>query len=94
MPSVFAAASTPLPPWLILAGLVGIITASATFMLVGRHLVRLPWYAMLGAFAASLGQVVGSALHAPQIVQIGDLNLLAASCGACLAVLAARVVGF
>ena len=83
----------PLPPWLILAGLIGLINAAACFLLVGRHWSRLAWYAVLGVFAASLGQVVGVAIMAPQPLLIGDLNVLTASLGACSVVLAARLGG-
>jgi hypothetical protein len=84
-------ALSPLPPWLVLAGLLGVINAAACFMLVGRDITRLAWYALLGLFAASLGQVVGMAVSLPNPVPIGDVNVLAASVGACGVVLAARV---
>jgi hypothetical protein len=87
-------AATALPPWLVLAALIGIINAAACFMLVGRQLSRLAWYALLGLFAASLGQVVGNALPLPNPVPIGDVNVLFASLAACGVVLVARVVGF
>jgi hypothetical protein len=83
----------PLPPWLVLAGLLGVINAAACFLLVGRHWSKLAWYAVIGIFAASLGQVVGSAVGAPQPLLIGDLNVLTASVGACSVLLSARVVG-
>lgn len=60
-------------------------------MLVGRDVARLAWYALLGMLAASLGQVVATAVRAPQPLQIGDVNVMAASVGACGVVLAARV---
>jgi hypothetical protein len=82
-----------LPPWLVLAGLLGVINAAACFMLVGRHLSRIAWYALLGLFAASLGQVVSLAVSAPNPLPIGDVNVLAASVGACGVVLLARVWG-
>ena len=41
----------PIPPWLVLAGLLGVINAAACFMLVGNHLSRLAWYVVLGVFA-------------------------------------------
>jgi hypothetical protein len=82
-----------LPPWLVLAGLLGVINAAACFMLVGRHLSRIAWYALLGLFAASLGQVVGMAISAPNPLAIGDVNVLAASAAACSVVLLARVWG-
>lgn len=84
---------SPLPPWLLLAGLLGVINGAACFMLVGRDLSRLAWYALLGLFAAGLGQVVGTALRTPNPLNIGDVNVLAASASACCVVLAARVFG-
>jgi len=83
-----------LPPWLVLASLIGVIDGAACFMLVGRHFARITWYALIGVFAASLGQVVGMAVSAPNPVPIGDLNLLAVSVGACGAVGLARAFGF
>jgi uncharacterized membrane protein len=93
MPPITSIAFAPLPPWLVLAGLLGVINAAACFMLVGKHWSRVTWYAVLGMFAASIGQVVGSAVQAPEPLKIGDLNVLAASVGACSVVLAARVRG-
>jgi hypothetical protein len=81
------------PPWLLLASLIGVINAAACFMLIGRGASRLPWYALLGIFAAGLGQVVGSAVHAPDPLQIGDVNVLASSAGTWGVVVAARLRG-
>ena len=93
LPALAPLTFAPLPPWLVLAGLMGLITAAACFMLVGRHWSHLAWYAVLGIFAASLGQVVGTAIQAPQPLTIGDLNVLAASVGASSVVLSARAFG-
>jgi hypothetical protein len=82
-----------LPPWLILASLIGVINAAACFLLVGRHLSRVTWYALIGLFAASLGQVVSTAVSAPNPLPIGDLNVFGASLGACAIVLLARLWG-
>jgi hypothetical protein len=82
-----------LPPWLVLAGLIGIISGAACFMLVGRDASRLAWYAVLGMLAASLGQVVAAGVRVPQPLEIGDVNVLAASLGACGVLAAARVWG-
>jgi hypothetical protein len=87
-------ALSPLPPWLLLAGLLGLINAAACFMLFGVHVSRLVWYALLGLFAASLGQVVGMATAFPNPLPIGDVNVLAASVSACGVVLLARLRGF
>src|SRR5919202_6627761 len=56
----------PLPPWLVLASLLGVINGAACFMLIGRDASRLAWYAVLGLLAASLGQAVASGVGAPQ----------------------------
>jgi uncharacterized membrane protein len=93
VPSLVPAALTPLPPWLVLAGVLGVINAAACFMVIGRHVSRLAWYAVLGIFAASLGQVVGTAVQAPEPLKIGDVNVLATSLGACSVVLLARLRG-
>jgi hypothetical protein len=87
------AALAPLPPWLILAGLLGVINAAACFMLVGRHLSRLAWYVVIGVCAAGLGQVVGGAIQAPEPLKIGDVNVLSTSVGAWLVIVGARVGG-
>ena len=84
---------TLLPPWLVLTSLLGVINAAACFLLVGRRLSRLAWYALLGLFSASLGQVVGAAVLAPNPLSIGDVNVLAASLAACAVVLLARLCG-
>jgi hypothetical protein len=93
VPTFFPVALQPLPPWLVLAGVLGVINAAACFMLIGRHVSRLAWYAVLGMFAASLGQVVSMAIQAPEPLKIGDVNVLAASVGACSVVLTARLRG-
>jgi hypothetical protein len=83
----------PLPPWLVLAGLLGVINAAACFMLIGRDPSRLAWYAVLGLLAASLAQVVATGVRVPQPLEIGDVNVVAASLGACSVLLAARLLG-
>jgi len=84
----------PVPPWLVLAGLLGVINGAACFMLIGRDASRLAWYAVLGLLAASLGQVVAGGVRVvPQPLEIGDVNVLAASVGACGVLVAARVRG-
>ena len=67
--------AAPLPPWLLLAGLLGVINAAACFLLFGRHWSRLAWYAVLGIFAASLAQVVGFAVPLPKPLLIGEVNV-------------------
>lgn len=84
---------TLLPPWLVLAALLGVLNGAASFMLIGRHVRGLAWYVLLGIFAAGLGQVVGGALNMPQPLKIGDVNVLASSIGAWMVIAAARVGG-
>lgn len=86
-------ALAPLPPWLLLAGLLGVLNAAACFMLFGRHWSRLAWYAVLGIFAASLGQVVGSAVQLPNPLLIGEVNVASTSFAACGVLLFARLRG-
>lgn len=93
MPEFPVLALAPLPPWLVLSGLLGAINAAACFMLIGRHLSRLAWYVTLGVFAAGLGQVVGGAIQMPEPLKIGDVNVLSTSLGACLVIAAARLGG-
>jgi hypothetical protein len=81
------------PPWLILASLLGVINAAACFLLIGRHLSRITWYALIGIFAAGLGQVVATAASAPNPLNIGDVNVLAASLATCGMLGVARVCG-
>ena len=84
---------SPLPPWLVLSGLIGVINAAACFMLVGRDAWRLAWYALVGMLAAGVGQVIGTAVQAPQPLAIGDVNVMAVSVAACGLVLMARAFG-
>jgi hypothetical protein len=93
LPEIPVVLFAPVPPWLVLAGLLGVINAAACFMLVGSHLSRLGWYVVLGVFAAGLGQAVGSAVGAPEPLRIGDVNVLSTSVGAWLVIVSARVGG-
>jgi hypothetical protein len=87
------ASLSALPPWLVLAGLIGVMAAAICFALFGKHWSRLAWYAVLGILAATLAQIVGAAVGAPQPLKIGDLNVLVASLGACAVVGSARLGG-
>lgn len=83
----------PLPPWLVISGLLGVINAAACFTLVGRDVWHLAWYALVGLLAASLGQVVAMATPFPAPLLIGDVNVLATSLAACALVVMARLRG-
>ena len=87
-------ALAPLPPWLLLAGLLGVINAAACFLLFGRHWSRLAWYAVLGILAAALAQLAGSAVQAPTPLLIGEVNVATTSLGVCGVLAFARLSGF
>jgi hypothetical protein len=93
LPEIPVFVLAPVPPWLVLSGLLGVINAAACFMLVGSQLPKLGWYVVLGVFAAGLGQAVGSALGAPTPLKIGDVNVLSASVGVWLVIVSARLGG-
>lgn len=93
MPPEIALLLSFLPPWLLLAVVLGVMNASACFLLLGRKVRHLVWYAVIGAFAGGLGQVLALALEAPAPILIGDLNVLMASLAAWSVVTAARVAG-
>ena len=80
-----------MPAWLVLAALLGLINAGACFMLVGRRVSHLAWYAVIGALAASVGQVFSLAVQAPTPLAIRELNVDEASALAWLVLGAARL---
>ncbi len=93
MPAGLAPLLAAIPPWLLLAALLGVINASACFLLFGRRAGHLAWYAVIGALAAGVGQVFGTAIQAPAPLQIGELNVVAASASTWLVVALARAAG-
>lgn len=82
-----------MPPWLVLAALVGVMSSAACFVFVGTRATHLGWYVVLGALAGGLGQVVGQAFQAPAPLLIGELNVGASTVAACSVVLIARLGG-
>jgi hypothetical protein len=93
MAALVASTLTFLPPWLVLAALLGVVNAAACFLLLGKRIRHLGWYVAIGSLAASVGQVVGLAVQAPAPVQIGDLNVLFVSAAAWIVLSAAKVAG-
>ncbi len=91
MPAEAVAVLSFLPAWLVLAALLGVINAGACFMLVGRRVSHLAWYVVIGALAASVGQVFSLAVQAPTPLAIGELNVVVASAFAWMVLGAARV---
>ena len=92
MPPEISDALPFVPPWLILAALLGVINAAACFMLIGRRVSHLGWYVVLGAIGSGLGQAVASAAGAPEPLKIGEVNVLPASLAAWFVTLVARLV--
>ena len=93
MPQPVADALSIVPPWLLLAALLGLVNGAAAFLLLGRRISRLVWYEGLGALAAGVGQVFGTAVNAPSPVPIGEVNVVAASIAVWVVVGAARLAG-
>jgi hypothetical protein len=93
MAAVVASSLAFVPPWLLLATLLGVINAAACYLLLGRRLRQIAWYVAIGALAAPIGQVLGQAVQAPAPVQIGDLNVLLASAAAWAVLSAAKLAG-
>jgi hypothetical protein len=82
-----------LPVWLLPALLVGVGCGALAFLLLGRHLWRLPLYLLLGAVTAALGALAGSLLPASG-PGLGELNLPTTVGAAALALIAARALRF
>ncbi len=93
MPNEIAGALAPLPPWLLMAALLGAINAAACFLIVGRRVAHLAWYAILGMLAAGLGQLLATTIEAPAPIRIGELNVLAASLAVWAVLLLTRLAG-
>jgi hypothetical protein len=93
VPDVLLPLLSAVPPWLLLAALLGVINAAACFLLVGRRATHLAWYAVIGALAAGVGQVVGTAVDVPAPLQIGEVNVAASSVAAWVVLVGARLAG-
>ena len=93
MPDALGGVLAAVPPWLILALLLGVMNGAACYLLLGRRLIHLLWYTLIGALAASVGQVFAQAIAAPAPVQIGELNVLVASLAVWVVLAIARAAG-
>ena len=82
-----------LPPWMVIAPLIGLINASLFFVIVGRRPVGLPVYAMVAIVAATLVQSLGIARAGEPPLSLGEVNLLATSIGAWVSLVLVRSVG-
>jgi hypothetical protein len=85
-------AALGLPPWVVLAGLVGIASGSLFHLLFSTRLSQLVGYVAVGAIAGILGGLLGAQLG-PTPWSIGEAHLLAI-CGAAWSALAVmRLLG-
>lgn len=82
-----------LPPWLLIAPLIGVINASLLFVIVGRRPTSLPVYVALGVAAASLAQALQLLPPGPPPFSIGEVHLVSTSVAAWGIVLGARAIG-
>lgn len=71
------------PPWLVLATLAGLVSASAFFVIAGRGFRSLPTYLVLGAAVAPLSHLAGASLalgsggaFGPGPLTVGEVDLL------------------
>jgi hypothetical protein len=76
----------PVPPWLAVTVLLGVISGALFHLLLSGELARLPVYVAVGVGAALLGGVVGAQLGVSPWT-IGEAHLLAI-CGAAWSALA------
>ena len=81
------------PIWLIITPLVGVINGAVFFLLVGRRPVSLFIYLALACLAASAVQALGIFEAGAPPFSLGDVQLVAVSVAAWLALAAARAVG-
>jgi hypothetical protein len=66
----------PAPPWVVLAALVGAVSAATFYICAGRGLRSLPTYFLLGVMAAPLGQVAIFVLGLdPGWLTVGEVDL-------------------
>ncbi len=82
-----------IPVWLIITPLIGVVNGALFFFIVGRRASSLPLYLVLAVAAASLVQASGLVEAGEPPYSLGDVQLVAASLGAWLALVIARLLG-
>jgi hypothetical protein len=82
-----------LPPWMVIAPLIGLINASLFFVIIGRRSIGLPIYAIVAIVAATLVQSLGIAKAGDPPLSLGEVNLLVTSIGAWVSLVLVRSVG-
>lgn len=81
------------PPWVVLATLLGGLHGALFHLLFGQRLGQLPRQIVLGLGAGLLGGLVGIMIP-PAVLAIGDTNLIATTAFAWIVLGIARVFRF
>jgi hypothetical protein len=81
------------PPWVVLAALLGLLHGALFHLFFGQRLSQLPKQVVLGLGASLLGGLVGIMIP-PAVLAIGDTNLIATTAFAWIALGIARVLRF
>jgi hypothetical protein len=81
------------PPWVVLAALVGVLHGALFHLVFGQRLSQLPRAAIIGLLAGLLGGAIGTMIP-PAIAAIGDTNLIATTAAAWAVLGIARVFRF
>jgi hypothetical protein len=82
-----------LPPWLVLAALLGCMHAALFHLLFGNRVGRLPLEILVGLLASMAGGLLGTMIP-PAVLAIGDTNLIATATSAWMALGIARLFRF
>lgn len=83
----------PLPPWLLVALLAGVMAASSFYLVAGRRLRSLPTYLILGLAAAPLWHMLDVALQLPGLpLTLGEVDLGTVVLGTWLVLAIARAL--
>jgi hypothetical protein len=81
------------PPWVVLAALIGLLHGALFHLLLGQRLGQLPRQIALGLGAGMLGGLVGIMIP-PAVLALGDTNLIATTAFAWVMLGIARIFRF
>jgi hypothetical protein len=81
------------PPWVVLAALIGLLHGALFHLLLGQRLGQLPRQITLGLGAGLLGGLVGIMIP-PAVLALGDTNLIATTASAWVVLGIARIFRF
>jgi hypothetical protein len=81
------------PPWVVLAALIGLLHGALFHLLFGQRPGQLPKQVVLGLVGGLIGGLVGIIIP-PAVLAIGDTNLMATTAIAWIALGIARVFRF